>query len=171
MSTPRQLLTAQQIHRKIRRIAFEMYEHNLHESSVILAGVAGEGHQLATLLAEQLRAISPLQVHLVALQFEKTLPHQSAIHLSDPTLSIANQNVVIVDDVLNTGRTLAFALAPFLAVPIRKLQVAVLVNRGHRLYPVSADFVGYSLSTTFDDHIQVRLGAEHEQQGVFLVRS
>jgi pyrimidine operon attenuation protein/uracil phosphoribosyltransferase len=133
--------------------------------------VAGEGHQLATLLAEQLRAISPLQVHLVALQFEKTLPHQSAIHLSDPTLSIANQNVVIVDDVLNTGRTLAFALAPFLAVPIRKLQVAVLVNRGHRLYPVSADFVGYSLSTTFDDHIQVRLGAEHEQQGVFLVRS
>jgi pyrimidine operon attenuation protein/uracil phosphoribosyltransferase len=73
--------------------------------------------------------------------------------------------------VLNTGRTLAFALAPFLAVPIRKLQVAVLVNRGHRLYPVSADFVGYSLSTTFDDHIQVRLGAEHEQQGVFLVRS
>jgi pyrimidine operon attenuation protein/uracil phosphoribosyltransferase len=70
---------------------------------------------------------------------------------------LENKVVILVDDVLNSGRTLAFALQPFLQRPIKKLEVAVLVNRAHKRYPVSVDYAGYELATTLNEHIQVNL--------------
>jgi pyrimidine operon attenuation protein/uracil phosphoribosyltransferase len=74
---------------------------------------------------------------------------------------------VIVDDVLNTGRTMAFALEPFLKVRMKKLQVAVIVDREHHLFPVSANYVGYSLSTTISERVEVVLSIPSEE-GVYL---
>ncbi|WP_439556299.1 phosphoribosyltransferase family protein [Dyadobacter sp.] len=165
-NSPRQILSSHQTNQKIRRIAFEIYEHNFEEPGVILAGIAGEGYAFASRLAAELSDISPLKIDLIELRFDKHLHHQSPI-IFDKEINIENQVIILVDDVLNTGRTLAFALEPFLKVPMKKVQVAVVVDRSHHLFPVHADYVGYSLSTTLMEHVEVVLSKEGEE-GVFL---
>lgn len=165
--TTRQILTSLQTRQKIRRIAFEIYEQNFEESTIILAGIAGEGYEFAKILTEELRSISPLDVKLVQLLFDKTIHQQSEIKFDDASVQLENQVAVVVDDVLNTGRTLAFALEPFLKVRMKKLQVAVIVDREHHLFPVSANYVGYSLSTTISERVEVILSRSSEE-GVYL---
>lgn len=167
ITTHRQILTPLQTRQKIRRIAFEIYEQNFEESSIILAGIAGEGYEFARLLSQELHAISPLDVKLIELRFDKTINQQSEIHFDDESVQVENQVVVVVDDVLNTGRTLAFALEPFLKVQMKKVQVAVIVDREHHKFPISADYVGYSLSTTISERVEVVLSRESEE-GVYL---
>jgi pyrimidine operon attenuation protein/uracil phosphoribosyltransferase len=167
INTHRQILTSLQTRQKIRRIAFEIYEQNFEESSIIIAGIAGEGYEFAKKLTEELRSISPLDVKLVELLFDKTIHQQSEIRFDDQSVSLENQVAVIVDDVLNTGRTMAFALEPFLKVRMKKLQVAVIVDREHHLFPVSANYVGYSLSTTISERVEVVLSIPSEE-GVYL---
>lgn len=168
VATYRQILTPLQTRQKIRRIAFEIYEQNFEESKIILAGVAGEGYEFARILTDELRSISPLDVKLVELRFDKTVHQQSEIFFDDESVSLENQVAIIVDDVLNTGRTLAFALEPFLRVRMKKLQIAVIVDREHHLFPVSANYVGYSLSTTISERVEVILSRANEE-GVYLV--
>ena len=162
----RQILSAHQTGQKIRRIAFEIYEQNFEEKGVILAGIAGEGYAFAKRLASELTSISPLDVQVIELRFDKNVHQQSPI-LFDRDVGVQNQVVIVADDVLNTGRTLAFALEPFLKVPMKKVQVAVIVDRSHHKFPVHADYVGYSLSTTLTEHVKVVLSQEAEE-GVYL---
>ena len=162
----RQILSSHQTSQKIRRIAFEIYEQNFEETGIILAGIAGEGYEFAKRLKRELSEISPLNVQLIELLFDKNIHHQSPI-LFDQETKVENQVVVVTDDVLNTGRTLAFALEPFLKVRMKKVQVAVVVDRSHHLFPVHADYVGYALSTTISEHVEVVLSREGEE-GVYL---
>ena len=108
-----------------------------------------------------------MQVQLLELRFDKNIHHQSPIIFGDTEIVVEDQVVVITDDVLNTGRTLAFALEPFLQVRMKKVQVAVMVDRSHHLFPVHADYVGYSLSTTISEHVEVVLSRAGEE-GVYL---
>lgn len=162
----RQILSPHQTNQKIRRIAFEIYEQNFEEKSIIIAGIAGEGYAFAKRLTAELSAISPLDVQLIELRFDKNIHHQSPIHFDRDT-EVEGKVVVVADDVLNTGRTLAFALEPFLKVRMKKVQVAVVVDRSHHLFPVHADYVGYALSTTISEHVQVIL-SDSENEGVYL---
>lgn len=162
----RQILSSHQTGQKIRRIAFEIYEQNFEEKGIIIAGVAGEGYAFAKRLAAELSGISPLDVQFIELRFDKHIHQQSPI-LFDKEIVVEGQVVVITDDVLNTGRTLAFALEPFLKVRMKKVQVAVIVDRSHRLFPVHADYVGYGLSTTLTEHVEVIL-SRPEEEGVYL---
>ena len=162
----RQILSSLQTNQKIRRIAFEIYEQNFEESGIILAGIDGQGYEFAKRLSQELKEISPLNVQLIQLLFDKNIHHQIPV-LFDKETNIENQVVVVVDDVLNTGRTLAFALEPFLKVRMKKVQVAVVVDRSHHLFPVHADYVGYALSTTISEHVEVVLNRE-EEDGVYL---
>jgi len=162
----RQILSAHQTGQKIRRIAFEIYEQNFEEEGIIIAGIAGEGFAFAKRLTAELTEISPLDAQLIELRFDKNIHQQSPI-LFDRDLNVENQVVIVADDVLNTGRTLAFALEPFLKVPMKKVQVAVIVDRSHHKFPVHADYVGYSLSTTLTEHVEVVLSRETEE-GVYL---
>lgn len=162
----RQILSPHQTNQKIRRIAFEIYEQNFEEKSIIIAGIAGEGYAFAKRLTAELSAISPLDVQLIELRFDKNIHHQSPIHFDRDT-EVEGKVVVVADDVLNTGRTLAFALEPFLKVRMKKVQVAVVVDRSHHLFPVHADYVGYALSTTISEHVQVIL-SDSEKEGVYL---
>ncbi|PWJ59400.1 pyrimidine operon attenuation protein/uracil phosphoribosyltransferase [Dyadobacter jejuensis] len=163
----RQILTALETSQKIRRIAFEIYEQNFQEQEVVLAGIAGEGYEFAKLLQKELQDISPLQVKLVQLLFDKRVHEQSPILFDEEDFVVKDKVAVLVDDVLNTGRTLAFALEPFLRVRMKKVQVAVIVDRSHHLFPVHADYVGYSLSTTISEHVKVVL-SNPENAGVYL---
>ncbi|HEV7349007.1 phosphoribosyltransferase family protein [Telluribacter sp.] len=166
-SSRQQILTSHQTRQKIRRIAYEVYEQNFEEKEIIVAGITGEGFEFGRRLAEELRAISPLIVKLVELRFDKEVPHQSSVEFLGEIGSLNEQVIIVADDVLNTGRTLAYALQPFLKVRIKKLQVAVVVDRSHHRFPVSADYVGYSLSTTMNEHVEVLL-SDPENEGVYL---
>lgn len=167
MTSPTPVLNAEQIDRKIRRIAFQIYETNFEEPALLLAGIAGEGYVLAERLAHELRAIAPFTVTLLRLELDKTRPAQPPVQTGAPADTFTDQVVVVVDDVLYTGRTLAFSLQPFLSVPVRKLQVAVLVDRNYPRYPVAADYKGYELSTTLTERVEVVL-SDPARVGVYL---
>ncbi len=147
---------------KVKRIAYEIYENNFDEKEIILAGIDGEGYVFAQLLQKNLKEISHLNVSLAKIVFDKTVECQPDIKLESDVDTFKNKIVIITDDVLNTGKTLAFCLRPFLSIPLKKLQVAVLVDRNHPKYPIAADYVGYGLSTTLSEHIKVVLSNEEE---------
>ncbi|MGY6560189.1 MAG: phosphoribosyltransferase family protein [Nitritalea sp.] len=150
------VLTHRQIEQKIRRMAYEIYERNIEEQQLLLAGISGMGFRLANLLAEELRQHFSLEVEVSEVRLDKAARTQGDISIS--SFSVAADSVcILVDDVLNTGRTLAFAMKPFLGVPLKKLELAVLVNRRHRCYPVSPDYTGLALATTLNEHIHVDL--------------
>ena len=164
---PTLILNAQQIRQKIRRIAFQMYETNFEESALLLAGISGEGYVLAQALEQELRQIAPFRVELIQLELDKSQVAQPPVQTSHAGTDYTDKVIIVVDDVLYTGRTLAFSLQPFLSVPVRKLQVAVLIDRNYPRYPVSADYKGYELSTTLTDHVEVVLSDE-SRVGVYL---
>lgn len=161
-----QILTADQLRQKIRRIAFQIYENNFSESALVLAGVVGEGFVFAQSLAAELGQIAPMPISLQEITLDKTQAAQPPVTLF-PETTFENKVVIVADDVLNSGRTLMFALQAFLSVPVRKLQVAVLIDRNHPRYPVSADYRGYALSTTLAEHVAVIL-SDTSRMGVYL---
>jgi pyrimidine operon attenuation protein/uracil phosphoribosyltransferase len=161
------LLTREKTLQKAKRMAYQILENNTEEQEVIIAGIVGEGYVLAEIIVNYLTAISSLRVTIAKLTFDKNATSQPDIQIECKVDTFRNKSVVIVDDVLNSGKTLAFCLRPFLSIPLKKVQVAVMVDRNHPLYPIKADFVGYSLSTTLTDHVQVILSDE-TQSGVYL---
>lgn len=160
------ILDKDQILQKIKRIAYEIYERNLHEEGIIIAGVEDMGYVLAKMIVKDLDAISPLKTTLVSLSVDKAANTQSEVKLDSTAAIFGGKCVVLVDDVLNSGKTLAYCIKPFLEAGVKKLETAVLVNRSHKLFPISADYNGYELSTTLNEHVDVRL--DPENMGVYL---
>ena len=145
------------IRRKIIRMAFEIIENNLNEKSIILAGVSGQGYTLARLLEKELKKITGVKIVLVKISIDKDAPESSIVKLDTSLKELKKKAIVLVDDVLNTGKILTYSMKPFLAVEVKKIEVAVLVNRSHLLFPVHPNYTGHSLSTTLNDHIEVVL--------------
>ncbi|HVD97444.1 MAG TPA: phosphoribosyltransferase family protein [Cytophagaceae bacterium] len=151
---------------KIRRIAYQVYERNYQEQEIVVAGIYDKGYFFAELLIKELKEICPIPVKLVKITLDKSAKSQSPVSLDVDLNSLQNKVVVITDDVLNTGRTLVFSLQPFLTIPLKKLQTAVIVNRSHNNFPVSPDYIGYSLATTLMEHIDVVF--DDEKFGVYM---
>lgn len=166
MAHTNQVLNGAQIQQKIKRIAYEIYENNYDEEVLVMAGIEGQGYLFAKMLKQQYCAISDKKVELLRLTLDKFAPAQSDIEISCPVGELQGKAIVLVDDVLNTGRTLAYSLQPFLQSRIKKLEIAVLVNRSHTTFPVQAKYTGYELATTLSDHIEVVLS--EEEQAVYL---
>lgn len=154
------ILDARQVKQKIKRMAYEIYEHNFKEKTVVLAGIAGQGYILAELLAKNVEAISPLQIKLVRVTLDKLAPQQSDVTLDADLKDLKKKCIILVDDVLNTGRTFAYGLKPFLTIEVKKIETAVLVNRSHTLFPIYPQYTGYELATTLKDHVEVNLSEE-----------
>lgn len=148
------ILSNQQINHKIKRIAFEIYENNINESSIILAGISKNGFIFAQKLKNILENISDINVRLCEVIINKRQPLES-ITTSLKTEEYKDQSLVLVDDVLSSGTTLTYAVKHFLEVPLKQFKTAVLVNRNHKKYPIKADFKGISLSTSLQEHIKV----------------
>ncbi len=151
------ILTGKQIEQKINRIAYEIYENNHTEKEIIIAGIVDNGYILAKRIAAVLQKISTIKIVLTEVVVNKENPaiQEIKIPLSDKELK--NKVIVLVDDVLNSGKTLIFGAKPFLSNSVKRLTTVVLVDRGHNRYPIKADFVGLSLSTTLQEHISVVL--------------
>ena len=147
-----------QVRQKIRRMAYEIFEHNFSEKTIVFAGIDGQGYALAQLLEKELLTISPLQVVTVRVVLDKQTPQKSEVSLDVPLEDLKKKTIVLIDDVLNTGRTLAYGMKPFLSIEVKKIEVAVLVNRSHPLFPVQPNYTGYELSTTLTEHVEVVLG-------------
>jgi len=162
-----QILSKELTLKKINRIAHEILERNFEEKELVLAGIAPCGYVLAQMLQEKIKDISKLKVSLIKVSLDKLAPLQSEITLDCESKVIAQKPIVLIDDVLNTGRTLAYSFKPFLTSEVKNLQIAVIVDRDHKTFPVHADYVGYSLSTTLQEQIKVEL-QDAEKIGVYL---
>lgn len=153
------ILSSQEIEHKIRRIAYQIYETFVDEEKIVLAGIVGNGFIFAGKIADVLKEISPLKVVLCEVFIDKQNPY-AAISTSLSPDMYRSKGLVLVDDVLNSGTTLAYGIKHFLDVPLSKFKTAVLVDRNHKKYPVKADFKGLSLSTSLLEHVQVVFSAE-----------
>jgi len=150
------ILNHTEINHKIRRIAFQIYESNIDEKEIVLAGIDSNGYILAKKLKLVLQKISDINVSLCKVTIDKKNPWQdikTSIHSDD----YKNKSLVLVDDVLNSGTTLIYGVKHFLNVPLKQFKTAVLVNRNHKKYPVKADYKGISLSTSLHEHVNVVL--------------
>jgi pyrimidine operon attenuation protein/uracil phosphoribosyltransferase len=148
-----QILTAQQVEQKLKRMAYEIWEKNSNEKEIMLIGIEEVGAVVADNLSSLLQQISPLKISRATLSMNKREPLQDEIKLSaEPR---RNQTIVLVDDVANSGKTLLYAINPLLVYEPRKVQIAVLVDRKHKSFPVSPDIIGLSVSTTLQEHIIV----------------
>lgn len=151
------ILSHRRIVQKIRRIAFEICERNFEEREIVIAGIAPQGYLFAKLLTDDLQQILPVDWRLVRLNIDKQNPGASPVTLDVPTEQLRGKTIVLADDVLYTGRTFCFAIRSILDVHPKRLQTAVIIDRGHQKFPIAADYVGYALSTTVRQHVDVHL--------------
>lgn len=150
------ILSHQEIIHKIKRIAYQIYESNVNEKEVILAGIESNGYILAKKLKIALKKISDIEPLLCKVTIDKKNP-LSKIKTSIAQEDYKNKSVILIDDVLNSGTTLIYGVKHFLDVPLKQFKTAVLVNRNHKKYPVKADFKGISLSTSLHEHVEINL--------------
>ncbi len=148
------ILTNIQIKQKIKRIAYQIYEVNYQEKEIVIAGIANNGFYLAKKIADELTAVSPVNIVLCKVNMDKKKPLKEITTDIDSSNYI-NKSLLLVDDVLHSGTTLIYAVKHFLDVPLKKFKTAVLVNRSHKRYPVKVDFKGISLSTSMKERVVV----------------
>jgi pyrimidine operon attenuation protein/uracil phosphoribosyltransferase len=148
------ILDHKAIEHKTRRIAYQIYETNVNEEEIILAGIADNGYKFAERLQVTLGEIAPFKTVLCKITMNKQNP-LGTVKTSLTEEEYANKSVVLIDDVLNSGTTLIYAVQHFLNVPLKRFKTAVLVNRNHKKYPVKADFKGISLSTSLQESVKV----------------
>ena len=153
------ILDDRRIRQKIKRLAIEILERNFGEPEIILAGLNNNGLAFAQLLVEALLPICPdsTQITLTRIRLNPANPLEYAPYVEMPLETLRHKIVIVVDDVANTGRTLCYAVQPLLPTLPKKIEVAVLIDRTHKSFPIKADYVGLSLATTLRDNIEVRL--------------
>lgn len=153
------ILDDEQIADKIVRIAFQIYEDNFDERELVLAGIADRGYVLAHRIQMEIERISKMRITLIKVSLDKDSSQLQAS--TDKDISIAkNKVVVLIDDVLNSGRTMAYAFGVFINVPLKKIRTCVLVDRSHHRYPIVSDFTGMKLSTVLNDEVKVELNTK-----------
>jgi pyrimidine operon attenuation protein / uracil phosphoribosyltransferase len=149
------ILNAGQIDQKITRMAHEIYENYHRSKDVVLIGVSGNGSILADKICAILKEISPLQIHRYDISLDKDNPLSSDIKFTGNLKDLKNKYVILVDDVLNSGRTLIYATRFLLESELKMMTVATLVDRFHRRFPIRAEVVGLTLSTNIKEHVNV----------------
>ncbi|MCU0441034.1 MAG: phosphoribosyltransferase [Bacteroidia bacterium] len=161
-----QILNDAQVKQIIKRIAYQIYENHFNNKELIIGGIAGRGATVAQLIYDELVSISKLNIQLVTVSLDKDNPTGGSVTLSSENTKIEGKSVIVIDDVLNTGRTLVYALTPFIRAKAKRIQVGVLVDRNHKNFPVAADYIGMQLSTTLQEHVDVRI--EKKKVNVYL---
>ena len=157
------ILDAPSIDRSIMRIAHEILEKNKGVADLSLVGIQTRGVILAQRLRKAIRSISSAELPIGLLDINlyrddlTKVSEQPVIHKTEINFDIAQQTVVLVDDVLYTGRTIRCALDALIDFGRpRRIQLAVLIDRGHREFPIRADFVGKNIPTSEEEHVLVR---------------
>jgi len=166
MSGKSKILDINEIDQKLKRLAWQVYEKNSAEKEIIVVGVSERGLILAKQLVVHIQEISNIKTKISLLDLDKDNPYNKEVSINLQEKEYANKVVLLVDDVLNSGKTLMYAAKHFLTTPLTSLSIMVLVDRNHNRYPIKADYIGLSLATTLQEYINVDLkGAD---KGVYL---
>lgn len=158
------ILDRYKIELKLQRMAYQIWENNSSEKEILLIGIGGSGVIINKYLAKKIREISPLKVQELVININKKEPLKSPATFDE---NLDGKAVILVDDVANSGRTLLYAIKPLLNFKLKKLRIAVLIDRKHKSFPVAPDIVGHSISTTLQEHIDVECKDDHAE-GVYL---
>jgi pyrimidine operon attenuation protein/uracil phosphoribosyltransferase len=165
------------IERALRRIAHEIIERNPDLRALVLAGIPSRGNEIAKKIAEFIGAIEKVEIAHgvidVAMHRDDvgTRAELPVVRASQLPLPLEGRTVVIVDDVLYTGRTVRAAMDALSSFGRPdKIQLAALIDRGHRELPIRADYVGKNLPTAPNEKVKVRIGEKGEPDGVWLIR-
>ncbi len=150
-----ELLSAKQADMKLTRLAYEIFEKNIEKKQLVLAGIADRGVDIARLLKEKLSNISDISVELTTINIDKKNPIDC--RLKETNFDYVNKTIIIIDDVANSGQTMCYALKLFLDKLVESIQVTVLIDRKHKKFPISSDYVGIQISTTVQNHITVEM--------------
>ena len=152
-----QILNKTQIRQKIDRLSFEILENNFEEKEIILAGINHNGMAFAELLKDAIQKITKIPVQLIQIRLNPAKPLQEPVSLNTPVDQLKGKTIIVVDDVANTGRTVFYAVKPLMDILPKKVEVAVLVDRKHKSFPIAVDYVGISLATTIQEDIDVHI--------------
>lgn len=152
-----QVLNDYQIKQKIQRLSYEILENNLDEKEIILAGINNNGYGFAKLIYETLTTISDKKVVLSKIKLNPAQPLDFPIETDLIETELVNKSIIVIDDVANTGRTIFYAFKVFMNILVKKIEVAVLVDRKHKMFPIKVDYVGLSLATTVQENIKADL--------------
>ncbi len=160
------ILSADTASKKLQRMAYEIVEQNMEDAGeLILAGIQENGVVLANIIAMFLKDIYKGSIKVIEITLNKRCPQK--ILLSEE-LNFDDAVIILVDDVTNSGKTLLYALKPFLVFHPKKIQTLTLVERSHKLFPVTSDYVGISLASTLQEHIFVEVD-KTQVLGAYLV--
>ncbi|MFZ1704254.1 MAG: phosphoribosyltransferase family protein [Saprospiraceae bacterium] len=152
-----QILHHDQIKVRIQRLAIEILENNLEEKEIILAGINTSGFVFAELIFEELNKKKLIPITLTRIHLNPAQPLSHPIEVEKEIHYYHGKTIIVIDDVANTGRTIFYACKPFLDVIPKKIEVAVLVDRSYKSFPIKVDYMGLSLATTFQENIKANL--------------
>ena len=161
------ILNRQQIQQKLDRMAYQILEDNFDEEEILIAGILPRGNHIAQRLKNILDNIAPFSCKLLSIELDKQSSSLQA-NIDFDINDCNNKVVILVDDVLNSGKTLAYGFGVFLDVPLKKLRTAVLIDRNHKSFPITTDFAGMALSTVIKEHVDVIMSEEGEEDAVYL---
>ncbi|HUR10849.1 MAG TPA: phosphoribosyltransferase family protein [Flavitalea sp.] len=148
------ILNEETAHRKLTRLAYEVLEYNSDISELIIAGIEQNGVVVARNIERILKEISNLKVTFITVSLDKKQPGEVKIN---PVTDWNGTSILLIDDVSNSGKTMLYALKPFLTAQPRSIQTLTLVERTHTAFPVRPDYVGLSVATTLQEHIFVEV--------------
>ena len=149
----KQVLDFEKISRICRRLAYQILENNINEDAILLVGIKEKGYEIAKIIEQKLKDITSSKVHLKSITIDKKNPNQ--ISEFDINFNQMPKSVYLVDDVLNTGKTLMFAVNSLLKYDFDLIKTLVLIDRNHKRFPIKVDFKGISLSTNLDDTVKL----------------
>lgn len=149
---------------KIRRMAYEIYERNMNERELILAGIFDRGMVIAEHIARVLTEIASFKIDMINLNLDRQNPVGVSVSAK---VDFTGKVIIVIDDVANSGRTMLYSMKPLLNFLPKSIQTAVLVDRMHKAFPVIINYVGHSLSTTLQENILVDI-RNKEIGGVYL---
>lgn len=158
-----EILSKQDIEKKINRLAFQLLENCFEEQSLFLGGIVGNGIVIANRIAKIIQSNSKVNVIVFEIKINKSEPWAEKTLLTANKEDLKNGYIVLIDDVLNSGKTMQYALMEILQFPTKAIKTLTLVDRTHRRFPIKADFVGLSLSTTLKNRVEVILSEKDEK--------
>lgn len=151
------ILDAATTAKKLERMAYEIVEDNIDEKEIILAGIRVSGSIVAKNIQRLLAGICSIKTELITIDLDKKNPKE--VRLSKE-IDFTGKVIVVIDDVANSGKTMLYAMKPFLQFHPKKIQTLALVERTHKAFPVSTDFSGLSVATTVQEHIYVEVDGD-----------
>lgn len=157
------VLNKKQIDQKIIRLAHEILENATNENRIYLAGICGSGIRIAEEIKKILDPLTQTEIIVFEISLDKNNPLAGEIKTSIELKDLELPYFVLIDDVLNSGKTMQYALTTLLQRPVKAIKTLALVDRHNHQFPIKADYTGILLSTTLKDRVEIDFSTNEYQ--------